>query len=103
MGDFFYDDSMDSPECVFLWGVGSGITPLISLTKQLLSATPEIKVKLIYGNRSHESTIFANLINELLKNYPDRFTAWHFYTQPVLSLDSDYVVVDVLIRRVHKN
>jgi len=80
MGDFIYKSQQEIDQ-VFLWGVGSGITPLISLTKQLLMTETSAQVFLIYGNRTHESTIFLSLINKLLHEYPDRFRAWHFYTQ----------------------
>lgn len=81
MGDFTYENKDSSQDQVFLWGVGSGITPLISLTKQILAEYPHVNVNLVYGNRNHESTIFLSLINELAASYADRFKVWHFHTQ----------------------
>lgn len=78
MGDFICEDIIGD---VFLWGVGSGITPLISMAKQLLMVNTDVKVNLIYGNRNHETTIFLTKILELQNLYPDRFEVKHFHTQ----------------------
>ncbi|MGV3546019.1 MAG: FAD-binding oxidoreductase [Pedobacter sp.] len=78
MGDFVCEESIAE---VLLWGVGSGVTPLISIAKQLLATREEVKVKLIYGNRNQESTIFFERIKELERAYPNRFLVKHFHTQ----------------------
>jgi len=64
MGDFVHkaDETFDE---IFFWGVGSGITPLISIVKEVLNSNSDSKVNLIYGNKNFESTIFLELINEL--------------------------------------
>lgn len=91
MGDFIYNPQRNTDQ-VFLWGIGSGITPLISITKQLLQTEINNNVILVYGNRNHENTIFLSLINDLLKKYPDRFQAWHFHTQLSVSEEIPYLV-----------
>lgn len=78
MGDFICETIQKS---VFLWGIGSGITPLISIAKHVLATANETKVNLIYGNRSYESTIFLDQLNQLQKSYPERFVVKHFHTQ----------------------
>nr|WP_315418497.1 FAD-binding oxidoreductase [uncultured Pedobacter sp.] len=78
MGDFVCEDTNGE---VLLWGVGSGITPLISIAKQLLTLHTDVKVNLIYGNRNHETTIFLAKVKELEKLYPNRFLVKHFHTQ----------------------
>ncbi len=84
MGDFICDDNVSE---VFLWGAGSGITPLISMAKQLLTLNSECKVNLIYGNRNNETTIFLTQIQELQKLYPNRFVVKHFHTQLKINHD----------------
>lgn len=91
MGDFTYSTKQVVSE-IYFWGVGSGITPLISLIKEILNTEDKIKINLVYGNRNFDSTIFNLLIINLLKSYPDRFKVWHFHTQPVLSEDSMHVI-----------
>lgn len=78
MGDFICETVQNQ---VFLWGVGSGITPLISLAKQILATTDQTTVNLIYGNRNHETTIFLSQLEKLHKLYPEKFVVKHFYTQ----------------------
>ncbi|TCC96247.1 ferredoxin--NADP reductase [Pedobacter hiemivivus] len=78
MGDFV----CETPRAqVFLWGVGSGITPLISISKQILATSHKTQVYLIYGNRNHESTIFLDQIENLQKVYPEKFVVKHFHTK----------------------
>lgn len=91
MGDFIYNPQKNTDQ-VFLWGIGSGITPLISITKQLLKTESTSNVILVYGNRNHENTIFLSLINELLESYPDRFKTWHFHTQFSVNEEIPYLV-----------
>jgi ring-1,2-phenylacetyl-CoA epoxidase subunit PaaE len=80
MGDFVHthDESVNQ---IYFWGVGSGITPLISIIKEVLISNPSVQVNLIYGNKNFESTIFLDLINGLLQQYPENLKVWHFHTQ----------------------
>jgi ring-1,2-phenylacetyl-CoA epoxidase subunit PaaE len=80
MGDFVHSHN-ESVGQIYFWGVGSGITPLISIIKEVLISNPLVQVNLIYGNKNFESTIFLDLINELLKQYPEKLKVWHFHTQ----------------------
>lgn len=92
MGDFVYGHPAIVPKYILLWGVGSGVTPLISLIKQMLVTLPNVKVNLVYGNRNQESTIFSDLINRLLERYPDSFEVWHFHTQLSVMENPPYLV-----------
>jgi ring-1,2-phenylacetyl-CoA epoxidase subunit PaaE len=80
MGDFVhaYEESFNQ---IYFWGVGSGITPLMSIIKEVLLSNPLVQVNLIYGNKNFESTIFLDLINDLLNQYPENLKVWHFHTQ----------------------
>ena len=91
MGDFVYthDEFFNS---IYFWGVGSGITPLISIIKEVLISNPQAQVYLIYGNKNFESTIFLDLINELLKKYPENLKVWHFHT--LYNHDEHYHIVN---------
>lgn len=91
MGDFTYNVEGSGQE-LFLWGVGSGITPLISIVKDVLVKDVSVKVSLVYGNRNHESTIFAALIQALLKSYPERFRAFHFHSQLSVTEEAPFLV-----------
>jgi len=81
MGDFVFTNTGGELQSVYLWGIGSGITPLMSIAKQVLATEPDLKVNLLYGNRNHEKTIFIDKIHELLNKNPDRFSVTHFHTE----------------------
>lgn len=80
MGDFLFEPTATVKE-VYLWGVGSGITPLYSLAKEILATQSNVKVHLVYGNKNQESTIFHNALQQLSGKYPDTFTISHFYSR----------------------
>jgi ring-1,2-phenylacetyl-CoA epoxidase subunit PaaE len=80
MGDFIYEHNC-STDAICFWGVGSGITPLISIIKEILVSNSALKLNLIYGNKNFESTIFLQLIEELIDKYPDNFQVWHLHSQ----------------------
>lgn len=80
MGNFIFDPE-STFDTVYLWGVGSGITPLISIAKHILTTKPLVKVHLIYGNKTVETTIFADKIKALELHYNERFFSVYFYTR----------------------
>lgn len=79
MGDFSINEDF-SGKNIFLWGAGSGITPLVSIAKFALHRLPDVKVHLIYGNRNFETTIFLDQITNLKDLFQTRFEAIHFHT-----------------------
>jgi ring-1,2-phenylacetyl-CoA epoxidase subunit PaaE len=67
---------------VILIGAGSGITPLMSIAKAVLRMEPTSIVSLLYGNRSQETIIFKNALDDLQKQYANRFRLIHVLSQP---------------------
>lgn len=80
MGDFTYE-SINSLQSIFLWGVGSGITPLFSIIKEVLHIQPSIHIHLIYGNKNKESTIFRDQLSILQQEHSAAFSMTNFYSQ----------------------
>ncbi|WP_394775124.1 FAD-binding oxidoreductase [Flavobacterium sp.] len=80
LGDFVFEATKSIKNVVF-WGVGSGITPLFSMIKDLLNIDKVIKVYLVYGNKSKTSVIFYNELEKLKSIYSERFTIYYFYSQ----------------------
>ncbi|MCV9931286.1 ferredoxin--NADP reductase [Flavobacterium sp. LS1R47] len=80
LGDFIFDENQLMKSVVF-WGVGSGITPLFSIIKELLTNQSLINVYLIYGNKLNSSVIFKSQLEELKKTYSKRFKVWNFYSR----------------------
>ena len=60
-----------------LIAAGSGITPIMSITKSAL-AEGSGQVTLLYANRDDRSVIFADALRELADKYPDRLTVVHW-------------------------
>ena len=56
---------------------GSGITPILSILQTALELETESRFTLIYGNRSHESTMFRPELDELESRYSDRLEILH--------------------------
>jgi ring-1,2-phenylacetyl-CoA epoxidase subunit PaaE len=82
MGNFYFEADENSHGNIFLFGAGSGITPLISIAKTALKTEANTKVKLFYGNRTEESIIFKKELDVLENQYRDRFSLHHILSQP---------------------
>lgn len=85
MGDFmFARDKFTTDQHIVLWGAGSGITPLMSIAKDILYQNTGHKVTLVYGNRHKDEVIFYDKIKELVKAFPEQLNVWNFYTRLVV-------------------
>jgi len=60
---------------------GSGITPIISLAKDVLENAVDTTFVLIYGNKSVEDTIYYNEIEALKAHYLGRFFVHYTFTK----------------------
>jgi len=80
LGEFVFEASESIKSAIF-WGVGSGITPLFSMIKDLLNINQTIKIYLVYGNKSKTSVIFYDELERLKVIYPERFKIYYFYSK----------------------
>jgi ring-1,2-phenylacetyl-CoA epoxidase subunit PaaE len=87
MGEFTFKADPEI-QSVFLWGVGSGITPLYSIAKYILKSFSTIDIHLIYGSKDQSSTIFYNSLEELIVESNGRLVMQNF--QSKLSLSENY-------------
>ncbi len=71
---------------VLAFAGGSGITPILSIMKNVLTASPQ-KVRLFYANRDARSVIFESALRSLAVLYDSRI-------EVVNHLDSDLGMVD---------
>jgi len=97
MGDFVYESNSVITD-IYLWGVGSGITPLMSIAKHILN-TGSANVHLVYGNRNRETTIFHDQIMQMQSQFGRKFFVTHFYTQ----LFVDERNPDIVLGRIDYN
>ncbi|TNE78624.1 MAG: ferredoxin--NADP reductase [Bacteroidetes bacterium] len=77
MGKFTASIDPSNRKQYVLFGGGSGITPVMSILKSVLSQEPNSKVILIYSNRDEASIIFKSKIEGLQTQYADRLTVFH--------------------------
>ena len=80
MGDFVLNKK-ESIYSIYFWGVGSGITPLFSLIKEVLNSRPNTIVHLVYGNKNENSTIFKTQLKKLQEEHPIVFNMSIFYSR----------------------
>jgi ring-1,2-phenylacetyl-CoA epoxidase subunit PaaE len=57
---------------VAAFAAGSGITPILSIMKTVLSTDPDATVALFYGNRRQATTMFIDDLYALKNRYPER-------------------------------
>ena len=63
------------------FAAGSGITPIMSMIRTLLSQSETAQFVLVYGNKSPEQTIFLQDLLSLQKEYPKRFFVEFIYSE----------------------
>ncbi|WP_214071525.1 iron-sulfur cluster-binding domain-containing protein [Mucilaginibacter sp. dw_454] len=80
MGNFLYDVDMHHNKAVFLWGAGSGITPLMSILKTALVNNSQ-QINLFYCNKTTQHTIFFNQLQQLQQNNKQKLGLNFFYTE----------------------
>jgi len=52
---------------------GSGITPILSIVKSVLSGEPNSQVTLLYGNKNSNTVMFKQALSHLKNRYMERF------------------------------
>ncbi|SFQ99873.1 hypothetical protein SAMN04488564_101948 [Lentzea waywayandensis] len=72
---------------VVLIAAGSGVTPMMSMIRTLLSAPGTGRIALLYSNRGVEETIFAAELARLGEQHPGRLSVTHVLTSREGRLD----------------
>jgi len=72
-GSFNSELNPDNRKNYMCLAVGSGITPILSIVKSVLSLEPNSQVTLIYGNRRSNTVMFKEELSFLKNCYMDRF------------------------------
>ena len=87
-GRFYTEIDGDNVKTYYMFGAGSGITPLYSIIKTILEEEPMSKIYLFYGNRNEDSIIFKNGLDSLEKKYAGQLFVTHILSQPKLEKPS---------------
>ena len=80
-GRFIFEPQDKKERTVVAFAAGSGITPIMSIAKTILTQEPKSTFVLIYGNKTPKDTIFFNEILELHHNFLDRFNLQFVFSQ----------------------
>lgn len=81
-GRFFTALDGDQRKDYYLFGAGSGITPLMSILKTILEKEPQSTVHLLYGNREEEGIIFRSQLDALQKRYEGQLVVEYILSKP---------------------
>jgi ring-1,2-phenylacetyl-CoA epoxidase subunit PaaE len=73
-GRFILPASDGQPRHILAIAAGAGITPIIAMVQHALVLEPETTVTLIYGNRTSQSTMFRERLEDLKDRHVGRFT-----------------------------
>jgi len=65
----------------YLFGGGSGITPMFSIIKAVIEKEPKSKLTLFYGNRNEESIIFRRQLDSIAIQLPDQLKIVHVLSE----------------------
>jgi len=81
-GRFYANIQTDAYKTYFLFAAGSGITPIISIAKSVLIASPNSVVNMLYGNANQDTIIFKNELENLQEKYSHRFKLVQTLSKP---------------------
>lgn len=80
-GKFTLETSPSDKKSYIAFAAGSGITPVISMIKDVLSNEPNSTFVLLYGNKTPDDTIFYNELNDLKTKHFGRFSLYYTFSQ----------------------
>ncbi len=86
LGNFVLDNNVDKPRRLVLIAAGSGITPIMSMMRSVLSEWDEKPpIDLIYCNHSQGNIIFKSEIDEMSIQYQDKLTVHYVNSRGTVS------------------
>ena len=89
MGNFFTELLQDNKKKYTAFAAGSGITPIISIIRATLKVEDQSHFTLFYGNKTQQSTLFYKELEDLKKQYFNRFEI-HYVMSEVSGLDEKF-------------
>lgn len=90
MGSFLVEPDAKNAHKYVLFGGGSGITPILSITKAILLKEPKSKILFFYANKNTSSIIFDSEIQNLSVRHPNQIKVNHIIESP-LGMEEHFV------------
>ena len=92
-GNFIIPERNKPKEFVF-FAAGSGITPIMSQIRYILSNNPKAGVSLFFGNKNFESIIFREELEGLKNKYIQQLAVHHIFTKEKTGIPLLYGRID---------
>ena len=106
-GKFTLVTNIDNRKNYGAFVAGSGITPVLSMVKDVLKHEPKSSFVLVYGNKTPENTIFHKQLHQLEKEYFGRLFVYYTYSETnesnALFGRIDAEKVNYILKNKHKN
>lgn len=102
-GKFTLPIDLSIPSDFVFFAAGSGIVPIFSLIKALLSQSTDNHLTLIYSNSSPENTIFYKTLSELASTHSERFKIVFFFSNAEKILQarlSAFQIEDLVLQHI---
>jgi ring-1,2-phenylacetyl-CoA epoxidase subunit PaaE len=80
-GNFTFEPQLDRQKNYAGFVSGSGITPVLSIIKNVLKSEPKSSFVLVYGNKTVKDTIFHEALHDLQLHYTGRLFVHGIYSQ----------------------
>ncbi len=80
-GNFYPTLDASNAKHYLLFAAGSGITPILSIIKSVLTTEPKSQITLFYGNRTIDSIIFRETLEDLKNTYLNRLSLHHILSR----------------------
>lgn len=87
LGNFYTTLHSDQQKHYVAFAAGSGITPIIAILKSVLETEPNSVFTLFFGNKSVDSIIFKETLENLKNIYLDRLSIHHILSQEFTGTD----------------
>src|SRR6185312_6663392 len=94
-GNFYTNINSAQKQNYLFIAAGSGITPVISLIKTILSTEKESVVTLLYGNKGLSSVIFKEQLEDLKDKYLQRLTVHYIFSREQTETEFNYGRINV--------
>ena len=88
MGTFKVDVNSANYRSYYLFAAGSGITPILSILKSVLTVEENSYVYMIFGNTNQNTIMFNEELKQLKAQYSDRFEFVNTLSKPKSSWSS---------------
>ncbi|WP_196891313.1 ferredoxin--NADP reductase [Aureivirga marina] len=106
-GKFVLETNAANTKNYIAFAAGSGITPIMSMIKSVLTQEMSSKFVLVYGNKSEEDAIFKAELDALVATYPKQLEIQYVFSKKLhdgaLFGRIDKSVTNLLVKNKHKN